>query len=87
MFDKLFLRDLAERVISSGAWAALSVWSLDGVDVIPNAGLTELATAFGFGALYSALKGLAASRLGDKQSASLDPDIGVKYVGRHRHPG
>lgn len=65
-----YLKDLVERAVSSFAGGALSVIGLDGANVLS----LDWKAAFGIGAgaaLVSVLKGLAASKVGNPDSASL----------------
>lgn len=71
MFTALFWKDTAERAISTGAQAVLTVLSLDGVNfIVADADFKTLASAFGFGVLYAVLKALVASRATSQPTAS-----------------
>ncbi|HEU5475706.1 MAG TPA: holin [Actinophytocola sp.] len=70
MFTRAFWADLGERVVSSFAGGVLAALGGDAV----NAWEVDWKTALGFGAgaaLVSLVKGLAARRVGDAESASL----------------
>lgn len=79
VFSVAFWRDAIERAASTAGQAVLIVWSLDGVDQIADVevDLSTFLSAAGFGALYAFLKSVAASFVGDKDSASLDPHVGT----------
>lgn len=65
-----YLRDLAERVLASFAGGVLSVTGLDAFNILH----LDWKAAVGVGggaALLSLLKGLAARRVGDPDSAGL----------------
>jgi hypothetical protein len=65
-----YLKDLAERAVSSFAGGVLSVIGLDAVNVLS----LDWKAAVGIGggaALVSVLKAVAARRVGDPESASL----------------
>lgn len=72
-----FVRDLAERALASAAGGVLSVTGLDAVNVLN----LDWKAAFGIGlgaALVSVLKGLVASKVGDKGTAALLPAAGAR---------
>lgn len=79
IFTKAFWADTVERVSVTAAQAVLVVWSLDGVDQIAGHEIdpSTMFSAAGFGALYAFLKALIATRVGDRDSASLDPKLEV----------
>lgn len=85
VFTVTFWRDTAERVVVTAAQAVLVLLSLDGVDQLADReiDLPTLASGAGFGALYALVKAVAASFVGDKDSASLDPKLEVLLTGRH----
>lgn len=70
MFTALFWKNLTERVVSSAAGGALA--GLGVVTVIDSTRqLLAAATGAGTAALFSLLKGLAATRLNNPESPSL----------------
>ena len=80
MWTVLWWRDAAERAVATAAEAGAGLLLVDALPVGVlavdwRAGLSLVASA----ALLSVLKSLAASRIGDPDSASLVPS-----VGRHR---
>lgn len=83
MFSRLFWRDTVERAVSTAAQAALAVLGADAIDVLQTNALGVITAAAG-GALLSFLKALAAGKIGDKESASADPKVGIRLRGRHR---
>lgn len=70
MFTKIFWKNLIERVISSAAGGALAGLAVDAV-IDSKEQLIAMGTAAGTAALFSFLKGLAASQFYDPQSPSL----------------
>ncbi len=75
MFSKTWLRDTAERAIATFAEAALGLWILaDGADLFSITAAEGAITA-GVIAAGAVVKGAIASRLGDKNSASLDSTL------------
>jgi len=66
-----FLKDLAERVIATAAGAALSVMVMTGFDFGDLADWRFAGQVAAGAAVLSLLKGLAATRMGDPESASL----------------
>lgn len=81
MFTKIFWKRLAERVISSAAGGALAGLGIDAV-VDSKEQLVAALTGAGTAALFSFLKGLLASQVGDPQSPSLI-DTTSDTPGRH----
>jgi uncharacterized membrane protein YfcA len=88
MFSAIFWRDTAERVVASFAGALLT--ALGGPPVVNalfpalNVLTVDWKTGLGLAggaALVSLLKALAASQIGDPQSASLFPS--VRAHGKH----
>jgi hypothetical protein len=70
MFTKAFWKDLGERAVASFAGGVLSAFGLDAVNVLT----VDWKAALGLGlgaAVVSLLKGLAARKVGDSESASL----------------
>lgn len=75
IFTRMFWRDTAERVLSSAAQGAIT--GIGGAVLIqqyPWAVIGGTAASF---ATLTFLKCLIASRIGDEDSASLDPSIAV----------
>ena len=70
MFERRFWKDLAERVVASGAGGALAVVGTVGVNVFETNPRLVVGVAAG-SALAALLKGLAARRFADPESASL----------------
>ncbi len=75
MLNKTFLRDVAERAVSTYLQAFVGLliagtFTLN-IDSVKAAGIAAIPAAL------SVLKSALASRIGDKDSASLDPTIGV----------
>lgn len=70
-----WLRDTVERVVNSAAAAALAVMSAASFNLLDVKSLAALAVAAGTAALYSAIKALVAVKIGDPDSASLDPKV------------
>lgn len=75
MFTALFWRDTAERVISTMAQAGIGVIGSD--IFVPNAidSWVQGATVVGIAGLAALLKCLAATRIGDPESASLSREV------------
>jgi hypothetical protein len=78
MFTVLFWRDAAERAIATAAQTGVGLLVVDSVtvgllDVDWPGGLAVVGSA----ALASLLKALAATRFGDRESASLSPSVGI----------
>ncbi len=73
MFTRIFWRDTAERAVSTAAQSAVAVLSAEGLGLLDVSWL-DTASVSGLAALLAVLKALAASHMGDPQSASLlDP--------------
>lgn len=70
MFTRAFWQDLSERMISSFAGGVLSAFGLDLVNVLNVDWYSALGLGLG-AAVISLLKGLAARKVGDSESASL----------------
>jgi hypothetical protein len=70
MFTRKFWKDAAERAISTGAQVSIAGW---GVGTLPDVSvpLWSLASMALAGAGLSLIKALAASKVGDSESASL----------------
>lgn len=62
--DKKFLKDLVERVAWTAAQAFLSVFTITNLSSVKSAGVAAAAAAL------AALKGIAAKRIGDPNSAA-----------------
>lgn len=73
MFTMKFLTDLAERVLSTFLFTAIGVIATAPDGNVFDTGLLRLAAAAGIGAACSAIKGVIASRVGDRGSAALLP--------------
>jgi len=69
------VRDLIERVVSTTAEAALGVVTAAGFNLINLESWQGVAVAAGSAALYSVLKALAAFKIGDPDTASLNPNV------------
>ncbi len=82
MFTKVFWRDAAERAVATAAQASLAVVGADWFNLLQVDFAAVLGTAAG-GAFLSLLKALAARKIGDQESASLDPKLTVDLPGRH----
>ena len=79
LFTKEFWTDAAERAVSTGAQAVLTVLSLDGVNFIAvNFDVKVALATFGFGALYAVLKALVAARVTPEGTASLTDVVSYK---------
>ena len=82
MFTHVFLRDLLERSLSTAAQSALLVLGADQIDAIQADWRTVGGFALG-GFVLSALKGVAAAKtVGSEQSASLDPEVAPRILGK-----
>lgn len=81
MFTKVFWRDTFERMCSTAAQAALLVLGADAIDALRADWETVGGFALG-GAVLALLKALGAKQIGDRQSASLDPEIAPKILGK-----
>lgn len=66
-----FLKDLAERALSTAAQAALAVVALDTFNLVSPMDLRHLGLVAATAALLSVLKSLAARQVGDPDDASL----------------
>lgn len=62
MFTKLFWKDTVERVVSTGAQAAIALLTVDGFD-LANFDLEQGAAVVGIAALVSLLKALVAGKV------------------------
>lgn len=82
MFTKLFWRDTIERAVATAAQAALAVLGVDAFDLLAIDPVGVLSVAGG-GAVLAILKALVASKIGDHESASLDPKVAIDTPGRH----
>lgn len=69
-----FWRDAAERAMSTAAQSAILVFGADQFDAINADWRTVAGFALG-GAVLSLLKAVAAAKVGDADSASLDPSV------------
>ena len=74
MFTSKFWRDAAERALSTAAQSALLVFGADQMDAISADWATVAGFALG-GAVLSLLKAVAAAKVGNEDSASLDPAV------------
>lgn len=78
MFTALFWRDAAERAISTAAQSTLAAWAVG--DGLLDAWTVDWRAAAGIaagGAVLSLLKSIVATRIGDHESASLAPSVGI----------
>lgn len=66
-----YVKDLAERAISSAAAAALATITATGISNLSDVNWRLVAGVAGLAALVSLLKGLVAANVGDPSSASL----------------
>ncbi len=74
LFTLTFLKDAANRAVSTGAATAISVWTL-GVDgMVPSVPGHAVAAAFGSGALLDLFRSLASLRE-DNGTASALPEV------------
>ncbi|MGL5908419.1 MAG: holin [Phycicoccus sp.] len=79
MFTALFWRDATERALATAAQSTLAAWAVG--DGLLNAFVVDWPTAGGIalgGAVLSLLKSVAATRVGDRESASLSPSVGIE---------
>jgi len=74
MFTVKFVRDAAERALSTAAQSAILVLGADQLDAINADWRTVGGFALG-GAVLSLLKAIAAAKVGSADSASLDPAV------------
>lgn len=70
-----WLRDTAERVLSSAAQAALAVMLTSSFGLLDVNSWAALAVAAGTAAVLTVVKALAATQVGDPSSASLNPKV------------
>lgn len=78
MFTALFWRDAVERAIATAAQAGIGLLIVDGVTVgLLDVGWPGGLSVIGSAALASVLKSLVASNIGDPESASLSPSVGI----------
>lgn len=77
MFTKLFWKDALERAVSTAAQAAGAAILALGATGLVDLDFKMVGSVAGLAALLSVLKSVAATKLGDKESASLAPSIGV----------
>ena len=78
MWTVLWWRDAAERALATAAQSLLAAWGVG--DGLLNAWELDPMTGAGIaagGALLSLLKALAATQVGDPDSASLSPRLAV----------
>lgn len=73
MFSKLFLKDMVERAISTGAQTLLIALGGQSADKVTD-GYMVLVVAFLGGFILSVIKSLAAANLGTSNSASFVVD-------------
>ena len=66
----MFIRDLLERVVWTFIQSFLGVLAVDQALLDGDLGAVKVAAAAGAAAVASVIKGVAASRLGDKGTAS-----------------
>lgn len=71
----LRVRDMVERVVSTAAEAALGVVTAVGFNLIHLDSWQAVAVAAGSAGLAALLKALAAFRVGNPDSASLNPNV------------
>lgn len=69
------LRDLIERAISTAAQAALAVMTVDGFGLIDVKSWVAVGVAAGTAAAISVVKSLTAFKIGNPDSASVDPRV------------
>jgi hypothetical protein len=75
VFEKRFLKDVAERSASTFIQAALGIWILAGPADVFSVSVAEGAVSAGLIAALSVLKGALASKIGNPDSASLDKSL------------
>lgn len=73
MFTRKFFADLAERAVATFAQTFLALVTVDGVSVDLHVDLGTVAVASLTAAAFSALKSLAATRVGAPNTAALLP--------------
>lgn len=79
LFTKDFWIDAAERAVSTGAQAVLTVLSLDQTNLIAvNFDWKLTLSTFSFGALYAILKAIVAARAGNEGTASFTDVVEYK---------
>ena len=83
MFTRTFARDLFERSLSTFAEAFAAYVIAAGVSDVIHLDWVGAASTAGLATLLAALKGVAAAKaVGSPQSASLDPEIAPKILGK-----
>lgn len=75
MFSKTWIKDTTERVVATFAEAALGLWILTGPGDLFSIDAAEGAAAAGVIAAAAVLKAAVAAKIGNKDSASLDPSL------------
>jgi len=68
-------RDAIERIVSTAAEAALGVVTAAGFGLVSLDSWAAVGVAAGSAALAAALKALAAFKIGNEDSASLNPNV------------
>jgi hypothetical protein len=77
MFTKTWFKDTFERVVATFVEAFAGLWVLQGATDSFNFDFSKKAAAAGVIAAAAVLKAAIAGQLGDKDSASLNPDLSV----------
>lgn len=75
MYTKTWVKDTVERVLATFAEAALGLWVLAGPADLFNLDAAKGAIAAGVIAGVAVLKAALAAKVGNKDSASLDPNL------------
>jgi hypothetical protein len=76
-YSKQFIADALERAVSTVAQTALAVLTADGANLL-SVTTTGFLLTCGTAGVVSILKSIVASRVGDKDSASLLPSVEAK---------
>lgn len=75
MFSKTWIKDTFERVAATFAESALGLWILNSTTDAFSLSAAKLAAASGVIAAAAVLKAAIAAKVGNKDSASLDPSL------------
>jgi len=70
MFNKVFIKDTLERSIATAAQTALALLSVDGLELM-TFDWRGFGCAVGLAFIFSILKAIAGSQVGNKNDASL----------------
>jgi uncharacterized membrane protein YjjP (DUF1212 family) len=80
VFTKTWLKDAGERVVATFVEGFAGLWVLQGATDSFNFDFAKKAAAAGVIAAAALIKSLIAAKLGNKDSASLNPDLAVVDV-------